>query len=131
LLLTACDRGTLQGRAEDVAERRARVGRAVLRDGFLLFGDFERLDRDADLAGLLVEQGDAGVDLLADREALGALLVTVARQIGALDEGGHVGVDDLHFDAAILHRGDFAGDDRALLQIAGRGLRRTDRRRAA
>ena len=39
------------------------------------------------LARLLVEDDDAGVDLLADGEALGALLVAVARQIGALDEG--------------------------------------------
>jgi hypothetical protein len=78
----------LQRRAEDVAERSAGVGRAVLRDGFLLLGDFQRLDRDLHLAGLLVVGDDAGVDLLADGEALGALLVAVARQVGTLDEGG-------------------------------------------
>ena len=42
-----------QGGAEDVAERRAGVGRAVLRHGFLLLGDFERLDRDRRPCGAL------------------------------------------------------------------------------
>ena len=46
--------------------------------------------------------GDPGIDLLADREALGALLGAVAGQIGALDEGGHVGAGDLHFEAVLL-----------------------------
>jgi hypothetical protein len=39
-----------------------------LRDGFLLFRDLQRLDRDGHLARLLVELGDAGIDLLAYRE---------------------------------------------------------------
>ena len=81
------------------------IGGAVLRDRFLLLGDFQRLDRDADLVGLAVELGDAGVDLLADREALGALVAAVAREIGALDEGGEVGADDLDVDAAFLDLG--------------------------
>src|SRR5262245_13103003 len=62
----------LQRGAEDVAERRARIGGAILRDGFLLLGHFQRLDRHLDLAGLLVELDDAGIDLLADGEALRA-----------------------------------------------------------
>src|SRR3982074_2421630 len=45
----------LERGAENVAQRRPRIGGAVLRDGFLLFGDFQRLDRDLHLAGLLVE----------------------------------------------------------------------------
>jgi hypothetical protein len=53
----------------------------------LLFGDFQRLDRDRNLAGLSVELGDAGIDLLANGEALGALLGAVTRQIGTADEG--------------------------------------------
>ena len=56
----------LQGSAQDVAERCAGVGRAVLRDCFLLFGDFQSLDRYRDLARLLVEGDDPGIDLLAD-----------------------------------------------------------------
>src|SRR5580658_5021653 len=44
------ERGT-----ENVAQRRPRIGGAVLRDGLLLFGDFQCLDGDLHLAGLLVE----------------------------------------------------------------------------
>jgi hypothetical protein len=69
--------------AEDVAERSARVGRAVLGDGFLLLGHFQRLDRHLDLAGLAVELGDAGVDLLAGGETLRALVGAVAGEFGA------------------------------------------------
>ena len=75
VLLALLERG-----AENVAERRARIGRAVLGDRFLLFGDFQRLDRDRHLAGLAVELGDAGIELLADLEALGALIAAVARR---------------------------------------------------
>jgi hypothetical protein len=46
-------RSLLQRGAEDVAQRSARVGRAVLRDGFLLFGDFQRLDRHLTLRAFL------------------------------------------------------------------------------
>src|SRR5215468_8799283 len=80
----------LERGAEDVAQRRTRIGGAVLRDGFLLLGDFERLDRHLDLAGLLVELDHAGMDLLADREAFGALIVAVTGELGALDEGREV-----------------------------------------
>src|SRR5215471_2613217 len=107
--------------AEDVAERRPRIGGAVLCDGFLLLGDFERLDRHLDLAGLLVELDDAGIDLLADGEAFGALVVAVTGELGALDEGGEVGTGDLHLDTALLHFEHFAGHDRALLDIARLG----------
>src|SRR5690606_22941385 len=69
---------------------------------------------------------DAGVDLLADRETLGALLVTVARQIGALDEALDVVVDEADFQPAVLHAGDFAGHDGILAQFA-RGGRLADR----
>ena len=41
--------GFLQRRAEDVAERSAAVGRAVLRHRLLLFGDLQRLDREGRL----------------------------------------------------------------------------------
>ena len=72
----------LERGAENVAQRRAGIGRAVLRDRLLLLGHFERLDRHATLWARLVELGDAGVDLLADREALGALLGAVAGEFG-------------------------------------------------
>lgn len=54
-------------------------GRTVLSDSFFFFSDFERLDRDLRLAGLLVESDDASVKLLTDREAFRTLLVAVAR----------------------------------------------------
>ena len=92
-----------------------RVGGAVLRHGLLLLGDLQRLDRHRDAAAVLVEAGDGGIDLVADVEALGPLLGAVARQVGALDEGGDVAVGDLDLDAVLLHRQHLAGDLAALL----------------
>ncbi len=66
----------LEGGAQDVAERSAGVGRTELCDGFLLFCDLESLDRQADLAVLLGEVDDAGVNNLTNLETLGALFVT-------------------------------------------------------
>src|SRR5712672_3001385 len=68
----------LERGAQDVAQCRARIGGAILRDGFLLFGDFQRLDRDLHLAGLLVELDHPRVDLFADGKTLGALVVAIA-----------------------------------------------------
>src|SRR5690606_27321388 len=68
---------------------------------------------------LAVELGDARIDLLAGGETLGALVATVTGKLVALDEGGKVGVDDLHLDAAVLHFEHFAGDDLALADFAG------------
>src|ERR1700748_3748493 len=72
--LLVADAAVLERGAKDVAERRTRIGGAILRDGFLLFGDFQRLDRDLHLAGLLVELDHPRVDLLADGETLRALI---------------------------------------------------------
>src|SRR5882672_12050914 len=116
--------GTLFERgAENVAQRRPRIGGAVLRDGFLLFGDFQRLDRDLHLAGLLVELDHPRIDLFADGKTLGALVVAIARQFGPLDEGGEVGAGDLDLDAAVLDLEHFAGHHRALLDVARLGER--------
>ena len=52
--------------------------RPVLGDRLLLLGDLERLDRDGHLVGAAVELGHPGVDLFADRKALGALVGTIA-----------------------------------------------------
>src|ERR1700712_4987155 len=73
LLGAALERG-----AEKAPQRRARIGRAVLRDGFLLFGDFQRLDRDLHLAGLLVELDDASINLFANSKTLSALIAAIA-----------------------------------------------------
>src|SRR5436190_6891380 len=113
LLVAVLERG-----AENVAQRRARIGGAVLRDGFLLFGNFQRLDRNLHLAGLLIELDHAGIDLLADGETFGALIVAITGQLRPLDEGGEVGARDLHLDAGFLHFEHFASDDRALLDVA-------------
>src|SRR6187431_1344233 len=93
--------------AEDVAERGAGVGRAILGNRLLLLGDFQRLDRDRQLARLLVEGNHPRVELLTDGEALGALLVAITRQIGPLDEGLDALLDEPHLDAAILDADDF------------------------
>ena len=46
--------------------------------GFLLFGDFQRLDRETDLAGLAIDRGHARIDLVALGETLRTLVVAVA-----------------------------------------------------
>src|SRR3569833_2136379 len=113
----------LEGGAQDVAERSARVRRPIGGDRFLLLGDFQRLDGEGDLAGLAVVLGDARVNLLTLGEALRALVVAVAAQIGAADERRHLRIRAAHFDAAIVDLGDGAGHDRALLEaVAGRVL---------
>src|SRR5260221_1033186 len=111
----------LERGAQNIAQRRARIGGAVLRDGFLFFGDFQCLDRNLHLAGLLVELDHPRIDLFANRKTLGALIVAVARQFGALDEGGEVGAGDPDLDAAFLDLEHLAGHDRALLDVAGFG----------
>src|ERR1700730_7547316 len=116
LVVALLERGT-----ENVAQRRSRIGGAVLRDGLLFFGHFQRLDRDLHLAGLLVELDHPRIDLFADGETLGALIGALARQFGPLDEGGEVGAGDPHLDATFLHFEHFAGYDRALLDVARLG----------
>src|SRR3954463_8860743 len=111
----------LERGAENVAQRRPRIRGAILRNGLLLFGDFQRLDRDLHLAGFLVELDHPRIDLFTDGEPLGALIGTLARELRALDEGGEVGAGDLDLDAAFLHFEHFASHDRALLDIAGLG----------
>src|SRR5271168_907047 len=113
LLIARLERG-----AQDVAERRARIGGAILGDRLLLLGHFQRLDRHRDLTGATVELDDAGIDLLADREALGTLIAAVAREFRALDECGEVSARELDFDAAVLDLEHFAGHDRALTHLA-------------
>ena len=80
---------------------RARIRAAVLGDRLLLLGDLHRLDREV---GLLrtVEADHHRVELLADLEALGALLVAVAAEIVALDEADRAVVADLHVEPGIL-----------------------------
>src|SRR6202161_2605170 len=113
----------LQCGAENVAQGRPRIGGAILRDGFLFLGDFQRLDRDLHLAGLLVELDHPRIDLFADGETLGALIGALARQFGPLDEGGEVGAGNPDVDATFLHLEHFAGHHRALLDVARLGER--------
>src|SRR5258708_4033422 len=113
----------LERGAQDVAQRRSRIGGAILRDGLLLFGDFERLDRDLHLAGFLVELDHPRIHLLADGEALGALVVAIPGQLGQRDEGGEVGAGDLDLNATFLDFEHFAGHHRALLDVARLGER--------
>src|SRR5690606_1232463 len=82
--------GLVEGRAENVAERGARVGRTVLGDGFFLFRDFQRLDRELDLAGGAIELRHARIDLVADGKAFGTLVAAVAGEFRTTDESGHV-----------------------------------------
>src|SRR5579871_5444761 len=104
--------------AENVAEGRARIRRAVLGDRLFLLGDLKRLDRNRHLAALAVGHGHARIDLLAAGEAVGALIGAIARKLRALDEGAEIRADDLCLQARVLHVGDFEGDDRAFLEVA-------------
>src|SRR5262249_44392187 len=61
----------VQAGSKDVAGGAAGIGRAVLRHGLLLLGDFERLDRHGDLARLGINLGHHRVELLADAKAIG------------------------------------------------------------
>src|SRR5690606_33839674 len=105
----------LEGSAQDVAQRCPGVRGAKLRHGLLLLGDLERLDGEGNALRLLVELGDAGIDLVALREALRTLVVAVAAQVGAADECRHLAVGELDLDATIVDLGDRTGHDRALL----------------
>src|SRR6185503_16397024 len=116
----------LQGRAQNVAQAGAAVGRAILLDGFLLFRHFASLDGERDLAARLVHAGDQGFDLVALSEAFGPLVVAVARQVGAADEGADAAFQ-FHLDATVIDLGDRAGDDLVLAQRAAAGTRLLNR----
>src|SRR5437868_11893830 len=104
--------------AKDVAERRARVRAAVLRDRLLFLGDLHRLDREI---GLLraVKADHERIELLPDLEPLGTLLVAVAAEIGALDKTDRPVVADLNVEPGILDRANGDGQRVALLHPAG------------
>src|SRR6195256_6359125 len=109
LALAAADRG-----AEDVAEAGTGFGRAELGHRLLLLIDLARLDRQRDAPGGTVDRRDLGIDPLADREPVSALLAAVARQLGFADEAGHA-VGQRHLEAAVLDPADRRGHDIALL----------------
>src|SRR6185437_4388763 len=80
----------------------------------------QRLDRHRELVGLAVEQSDAGVELLPDLEAVGALVATIAREIAALDIGVQLGADDADLEAVFFDLRDLTRHHRTLLEFAGR-----------
>src|SRR5437763_8222026 len=111
LALTATDRG-----AENVAEAGAGFGGAEFLHCPLLLIHFARLDRQRDPPGGAVDRGDLGVDPLADREAVGALLAAIARQFGFADETRDaVGQHDL--DPGFGRAAERAGHGLALLPL--------------
>src|SRR3546814_20383581 len=93
----------LQRFAEDVAERRTRVRRTILRDGLLLFGDLHRLDREVRLFRA-VEADDHRIELLADLVTFGALFVAVEAQVGAVEEAGGALCASLDFGRVVDDR---------------------------
>src|SRR5207248_11599152 len=60
------------------------------------------------------------VELLPHLEALGALLVAIAAEIGALGEAGHTVIADLDVEPGVLDGADRDGQHVALLDPAGR-----------
>src|SRR4249919_471213 len=110
----------LERGAQDVAERRAGIGRAVLCDRLFLLRHFERLDGDLYLVGAAIELDDPSIHLLSDGETLRPLLAAITRQLRALDESREIAADDIRLKTRLLHLGHFAGDDRSLLEVAGR-----------
>jgi hypothetical protein len=69
-----------------------------------------RLDREVRLLRT-VETDDHRVELLADLEAVGTLLVAVAAKVAALDEAGGAVFAGLNFEAAVAHFEHGNGDD--------------------
>src|SRR2546423_3760729 len=69
--------GPAQRRAENVAEASARIGRAEIGHRLLLLVELTRLDRQHHPARGPVDVGDLGVELVADRIAVGTLLGAV------------------------------------------------------
>ena len=110
-LSALADSAFFQRRAQDVAQRGAGIGGAILRHRLLLLGDLHRLDREI---GLLraVEADHLGIELLPHLEALGALLVAVAAKVGALDEAGRAVVADLDVEPAVADVADGDGERR-------------------
>ena len=97
-------RPLLERGTQDVSKRGAGIGSAVLGDRLFLLGDLQRFDGNADLVRLAIELRDACVHFLPDRETLGTLLATIARQVRALDKGCQIGADDLDVDASLSPR---------------------------
>src|SRR5690606_23427723 len=89
----------------------------ILCDSFLFFGNFQSLDRNLQLTGLLVEGDDASVDLLTNRKALRTLFVTITRQIRTADEAVEVVIDQTNFQTTIGNSGYFAGYHGILAQF--------------
>src|SRR5205085_3098957 len=87
--------GFLEGSAEDVAKRRARIRRAILRDSLLLLGDLQCLHGEVRLLRS-IESDHHCIQLLADLESLRTLLVPVAAKIASLDEAGGALVANLN-----------------------------------
>ena len=97
-------------RAQDIAERGARIGRAIFAHGFAFFFHFLALDGERQAARGTVHGGDLRIDLFANGEFVGALVATVAGQFGATDEACQHFIN-LHLNAVLLNLGDNAGDD--------------------
>src|SRR5437764_3690312 len=110
-------------RAEDIAEAGAGFGGAEFGHRLLLLIDLARLDRQRDPPGGAVDRGDLGIEPLADREAVGALLAAVARQLGLADETGHA-VGQGHLEAGVLDAADRRGDHIASLDLPDTRLER-------
>src|SRR5690606_38671435 len=68
----------LDGGLEDIAQRGARVGRAILCHSLLLLGELELLDGHRNPAAGLIDADHGRIDLIADVEALRALLCPIA-----------------------------------------------------
>ncbi len=69
----------------------------------------------------LVDLDNLGVDLLAGREPIGALLASIARQLGLADDAWRT-IADPHLDAAVEYRGHGAGHHLPFLQLGQASL---------
>jgi hypothetical protein len=94
----------LQRGAENVAERGAGVGRAELCDGFLLFGDFQRLDRQADLAVFLSNWVTRASTVWPTEKRSGRCSSRSRDRSERRMKAVRSVIDDLHFEATIGDR---------------------------
>ncbi len=95
--LFTADRST-----KNIAQAGAGIGRAIFLNRLFLFFNLKRLDGKRNTPSATVDLHQLGVELIADGEAVGALLVAITRQIGTPNKARQV-VQDFHFDALIAH----------------------------
>ena len=97
------------GRAKNIAQAGARIGRAIFLNSLFFFFNFQCLDGKRNASPAAIDLHQFGVELVAHCKAVGPLLIAVARQIGSPHEAGQT-TEHFNVDALLMQRGDGTGD---------------------